>query len=92
MLNDLRNTQLAQPAQLDDIRAARYKRAETTLQQAATDIHAIFRDIKAGEVWVTAAEAASMQMELQELVLQAAALGGIIREQQIEQGQLRPLR
>jgi hypothetical protein len=89
MLNDPRNTQPTQP---DDIRAARYKRAEAMLQRATTDIHAIFHDIKAGELRVTAAESASMQLELQELVLQAAALGGIIREQQTEQGPLSPLR
>ncbi|HEY1387623.1 MAG TPA: hypothetical protein VGF38_03685 [Ktedonobacterales bacterium] len=89
MSSDPRNIQPAQP---DDIRAAHVKRAVATLQQATTNIHAIFREIKAGELRVTAAEAASMQMELQELVLQAAALGGIIREQQTGQGQLHPLR
>jgi len=89
--NDPSNTHPPQPAHSDDIRAARYQRAEATLQQATVRIHAIFRDIKGGNLWLTATEAANMQMELQELVLQAAALGGIIREQQTGQGLLHPL-
>jgi hypothetical protein len=52
----------------------------------------LFARSKGGNLRLSAAEAANIQMELQELVLQAAALGGVIREQQTGQAQLRPLR
>lgn len=88
MSNDPSNTQPTQP---DDIHAASVQRAVATLQHASMYLHAIFREIKGGNLRLSAVEAATMQMELQELVLQAAALGGIIREQQTGQGQSRPL-
>lgn len=88
MSNDPPN---AQRAQANDLHTAYYKRAEATLQQAATQVHQIFREIKGGYLQLTTDEAATMQMEIQELVLQAAALGGVIREQQTGQGQMHPM-
>ncbi len=59
-----------------------YKDAEESLRQAATLTNRVFHQLTTEHLTVTATEAATMHALLQDLVLQAAAVGGRIREQQ----------
>ena len=62
-----------------------YKNAEESLRQAIALTRQVYNQFRSGTLHVTAAEAASMDALLQELVLQSAAIGGRIREQQAGQ-------
>jgi hypothetical protein len=66
----------------DSARTAEYQDAEESLRQTIALTRQVYNQFKSGTLRVTAAEAASMDTLLQELVLQAAAIGGRIREQQ----------
>ena len=81
-----------QPVPLDnafaEAHAYAYKNAEDSLQQAASLVHCVFRHLTTGRLTLTAAEVATMHTYLQDLVLQAAAVGGCIREQQAGQAPL----
>jgi hypothetical protein len=70
----------------DGIHASAYTGAEESLRQATALVKYVFRHLTAGDLQLTAAEADSMHVHLQELVLQAAAVGGCIREQQARHG------
>ena len=82
----IRNTGYPQLTQADsayaDAHAYAQMDAEDSLQQAVTLVHNVFRHLTTGNLTLTAAEAENMHIHLQEVVLQAAAVGGRIREQQ----------
>jgi hypothetical protein len=85
----IRNTDYLQHTQPDsayaDAHAYAHKDAEDSLQQAVTLVHHVFRHLTTGNLTLTVTEANNMHAHLQELVLQAAAVGGRIREQQAGQ-------
>jgi hypothetical protein len=62
-----------------------YTGAEESLRQATALVNYVFRHLTTGHLRLTAAEADNMHAHVQELVLQAAAVGGRIREQQAGQ-------
>lgn len=82
----IRNTDYPQYTQPDsayvDAHAYAHMDAEDSLRQATALVHHVFRHLTTGNLTLTATEADSMHIHLQELVLQAAAVGGRIREQQ----------
>ena len=83
MISNTDYPQLTQPdSAYAEAHAYAHRNAEDSLQQAVTLVHHIFRHLTAGNLTLTAAEADNMHIHLQELVLQAAAVGGRIREQQ----------
>jgi hypothetical protein len=68
-----------------DAHVSAHTDAEESLWQAVTLVNHVFRHLTTGNLTLTAAEADQMHTQLQELVLQAAAVGGRIREQQAGQ-------
>jgi hypothetical protein len=82
MANDNRNSS---HRQADGAHADAFSDADESLQHAINLLYRIFRQITTGTLPLTALEAAMMQARLQELVLQAVAVGGHIREQQAVQ-------
>jgi hypothetical protein len=59
-----------------------YNTAEESLRQAVALTKQVLNQLKALNLHVTSTEAANMDALLQDLVLQAAAIGGRIHEQQ----------
>jgi hypothetical protein len=81
MLTDPHGT--PQPASAHvDTHADAYMDAEDCLWRAAFLTSHVFHQLTIGKLILTAAEADQMHTQLQELILQAAAIGGCIREQQ----------
>jgi transposase-like protein len=67
----------------DDAHVGIYLSVEESLQRATTLLNYILQRLKTGNLQVTPDEAASLQAQIQELVLQAAAVGScIVRQQQ----------
>ncbi len=66
----------------NDTHISAYIGAEESLRQAIALVNYVFRHLTAGDLRLTAGEADNMHAHLQELVLQAAAVGGCIRQQQ----------
>jgi hypothetical protein len=65
-----------------EVHADAHMDAEDSLWRAAFLTNHVFHQLTTGTLTLTAAEADEMHTQLQELVLQAAAIGGYLREQQ----------